>query len=84
MPEYVNNYIIKIGLSYKMSRTSTKTRNYFKKRMCCIVNEICPPRKIRIREDNQKWETYLTQKCYMPEIEPDRKSPNPTVTSLSD
>ena len=36
------------------------------------------------REDNQKWETDLTQKCDMPEIEPDRKSPNPTSTSLSD
>ena len=35
------------------------------------------------REDNQKWETDLTQKCDMPEIEPDRKSPNPTSTSLS-
>ena len=39
-----------------------KNAELVQKTMCCIVNEICPPRKIRIREDNQKWETDLTRK----------------------
>ena len=30
--------------------------------MYCIVNEICPPRKLRIRENNLKQETDLTSK----------------------
>ena len=39
-----------------------KKEELFQKMMCCIVNEICPPRKIRVRVDNPKWETDLTRK----------------------
>ena len=36
-----------------------KKAEAFQKTMCCTVNEICPPRKICVREDNPKWETDL-------------------------
>ena len=46
---------------YIESNVSKKTE-LFQKMMCCIVNEICPPRKICVGEDNPKWETDLTCK----------------------
>ena len=39
-----------------------KKAELFQNTMCCIVNEICPPRKICVREDNPKWETDISCK----------------------
>ena len=78
-PEYVNNYIIKFEVNCTMSLYDVhKKAGLFQKTMCCIVNEICPARKIRVREDNPKWETDFNT----PKMEPDRKSLIPTSTSL--